>query len=175
MNKNITDISNMFSGCKSLISLKEISYFDCLNKKINGKYSKNKKIDDSEMNKDNSSNFAISYNSNEPLASEISLDNFKFIKEDEQIRNYIVESSRKLINLDSMAGMFYECSSLISLPDISAWDTSKVFNIGGMFFECNISKWKFSYLENMGAIFYGCSSLMSLQIYLNGIFLMLQI
>ena len=44
--------------------------------------------------------------------------------------------------------MFYGCSSLKELPDISKWNTSKVNNITGMFYKCgslkelsDISKW----------------------------------
>ena len=33
--------------------------------------------------------------------------------------------------------MFYFCSSLISLPNISEWNTSQVSNMSGMFSECN--------------------------------------
>ena len=46
--------------------------------------------------------------------------------------------------------MLKECSSLISLHDISKWDTSKVDNMNEMFVGCNslislhdISKWDF--------------------------------
>ena len=44
--------------------------------------------------------------------------------------------------------MFYGCSSLSSLPDISKWNTNNVTNIKGMFYGCSslsslpdISKW----------------------------------
>ena len=44
--------------------------------------------------------------------------------------------------------MFYYCNSLISLPDISKWNTSNVNNMNRMFSFCNslislpdISKW----------------------------------
>ena len=36
-----------------------------------------------------------------------------------------------------MRYMFYFCSSLISLPNISEWNTSKVSNMSSMFSECN--------------------------------------
>ena len=32
--------------------------------------------------------------------------------------------------------MFYECSSLKSLNDISKWNTNKLNNIGGLFYNC---------------------------------------
>ena len=36
-----------------------------------------------------------------------------------------------------MSNMFYYCNSLISLPDISKWNTSNVYNMDRMFSECN--------------------------------------
>ena len=35
-----------------------------------------------------------------------------------------------------MSEMFRECSSLISLPDISKWDISKLNDITKIFYEC---------------------------------------
>ena len=36
-----------------------------------------------------------------------------------------------------MSGMFYNCSSLQSLPDISKWDTKNVTDMTCMFCGCN--------------------------------------
>ena len=48
--------------------------------------------------------------------------------------------------------MFYRFSSLISLPDISKWNTQNINNLNCIFENCslltfipNISKWKFNY------------------------------
>ena len=38
-----------------------------------------------------------------------------------------------------MSEMFYYCSSLSSLPDISKWDTSNVTNMSFMFYGCKSS------------------------------------
>ena len=47
-----------------------------------------------------------------------------------------------------MSYMFYDCSSLQSLPDISKWDTKNVIDMSWMFYYCislqslpDISKW----------------------------------
>ena len=71
-----------------------------------------------------------------------------------------------------MSFMFYGCSSLSLLSDISQWNTSNVKDISIMFYNCsslsslpNISKWKTSNINNMSFMFYNCSSL-SLYIYL---------
>ena len=52
--------------------------------------------------------------------------------------------------------MFYGCSSLISLPDISKWNTKNVTDMGYMFYECSslkslpdISKWKTNNVVNI--------------------------
>ena len=62
------------------------------------------------------------------------------------------ETNIKIYITDSLS-MFYECNSLISFPDISKWNTSNV--------------------EDIGSMFDGCNSLITLQIYRNGILLML--
>ena len=36
-----------------------------------------------------------------------------------------------------MSNMFSQCSSLISLPDISKWDTKNVTKMSDMFSECH--------------------------------------
>ena len=52
--------------------------------------------------------------------------------------------------------MFLECNSLISLPDISKWNTSNVNDMSEIFRECNslislpdISKWNTSNVNDM--------------------------
>ena len=62
-----------------------------------------------------------------------------------------------------MEGMFYDCKSLTSLPDISKWDISKVTSMKAMFYGCvlksfpNISNWNTSNI-NKDYWFYGCKS-----------------
>ena len=41
-------------------------------------------------------------------------------------------------NVNDISGIFYECSSLKSLPDISNWDTSNVIDMEFSFFKCII-------------------------------------
>ena len=36
-----------------------------------------------------------------------------------------------------MIGMFNDCNSLITLPDISKWNTSNVTDMNEMFYNCN--------------------------------------
>ena len=65
-----------------------------------------------------------------------------------------------------MREMFKDCSSLISLPDISKWDTNIVINMKKMFAGCSslislpdISNWNLNYCTNINEIFDDCSKL----------------
>ena len=65
--------------------------------------------------------------------------------------------------------MFHGCSSLIKLPDISKWDTSKIINISCIFYNCNslsdlpdISKWNTTNITDISCLFSDCFSLKSL-------------
>ena len=69
-------------------------------------------------------------------------------------------------NISDMSGIFYNCSSLKDLPDISVWDTYNVTNMSTIFYNCSslislpdISKWNTNKVTNIGGIFSGCSSL----------------
>ena len=62
--------------------------------------------------------------------------------------------------------MFFECNSIISLPDISEWDISKVVDISSFFYGCNslrllpdLSKWKNNKFKFMIYMFYGCGAI----------------
>ena len=59
--------------------------------------------------------------------------------------------------------MFNECSSLISLPDISNWNISEVKNMSFIFNECNslisfpnILKWNVLHIREKRNLFKGC-------------------
>ena len=63
--------------------------------------------------------------------------------------------------------MFYGCSSLISLPDISKWNTQNIINLNSIFENCslltfipNISAWKLNNVIEINNIFKGCNSLL---------------
>ena len=86
------------------------------------------------------------------------------------IQKSILEIKLKGIkNITDMYAMFYGCSSLISLPDISKWDTSNVTNMSCLFGECSsliymddISKWNTKKVTNMHSMFYKCKSLQTI-------------
>ena len=65
--------------------------------------------------------------------------------------------------------MFYDCSSLSYISDISDWSTNKVNDMSYMFYNCpslstlpDIYKWNVKNVINMNYMFYNCSSLLSL-------------
>ena len=78
----------------------------------------------------------------------------------------------KLTNINKVTKMnciFNECKSLISLPDISQWNTSNIKDMKNMFAGCtsltnlsDISKWNISNVTNLKDLFQGCESLVSL-------------
>ena len=77
----------------------------------------------------------------------------------------IVENEDYLIK----CGMFYNCSSLTELPDISNWNTNKLTNFDFLFSKCilieslpDISKWNTNNVIVMNELFSGCHKLKSL-------------
>ena len=59
-----------------------------------------------------------------------------------------------------MSGMFLGCTQLLSLPDISKWNTNNVTNMSGMFLGCtqlsslpDISNWNTNNVTDMSSIF----------------------
>ena len=68
--------------------------------------------------------------------------------------------------------MFFGCSSLTHLGDISKWNKENVTDMSNMFCNCsklkdkfpNISKWNISKVENLGNMFYGCDELEKLDL-----------
>ena len=74
-----------------------------------------------------------------------------------------------IMNITDMSFMFYECESLLSLPDISKWDTININDMSFLFCGCSnlksisdISKWNTKNVTDMNHMFFGCSELKSL-------------
>ena len=71
---------------------------------------------------------------------------------------------------------------MVSLPDISKWNTNNIINMSGIFNECSsllylpdISKWNTNNATDMSYMFNGCSSLSSHLIFQFGILIKLVI
>ena len=136
INNNITDISYMFHQCKKLLSIRDLSdenfNITDINKSFDGNnfYNYSEKSDISnEINK--SETF---YNDNLILPT-IQKNTYSSAYNEINELNYFKENI--FTNVTNMSEMFRECSSLISLPDISKWDTKNVTNMSDMFDKCH--------------------------------------
>ena len=135
---DIIDMSEMFYGCYHLISFSEYleeNYYQQIN------YSKDilseSNYSSSLSEEDKLNTF---YNNNIIQLSFYNytkIDNDNNFEKNSIITIYFPKSSLKKVNTKNMEGMFYGCLSLISLPDISKWNTSKVTDLSHMFFGCN--------------------------------------
>ena len=98
-------------------------------------------------------------------------------KEYEKIEYYINNNKynklkiklKGINNVTNMSKMFYKCSSLSYLPDISRWNTNNITNMSYIFCGClsllslpDISIWNTNNVYNMSYMFFKCSSLSSL-------------
>ena len=158
-NFNFTKLLNVYKQ----IELKHQNYII-----IKYKIEKNKKeikIFGEDFVKNNSNHCKIIYDNNEHELSEyINIENIKDIK-----NNILVIKLTGIDNITNASYMFYKCSSLISLPDISEWNTSNVSEMSCIFCSCSslsslpdISNWNTSNVITMNCMFSGCSSLKSL-------------
>ena len=153
---NLIDVSYMFSGCDSLISLSDLSKWKTSNI-INMKHMFSGCIllkyftDISEWDISKVSNMSYMFYNCESL-------------------KYISNISKwNTSNVKNINSMFYGCKLITSLPDISNWDTSHINNMGSLFYGCkslkylpDLSKWDTSNVIDISYLFYGCSSLFSL-------------
>ena len=78
---------------------------------------------------------------------------------------YYIKLFESQYNYSNLKYLFYKCSSLSSLPDISKWNTNNVNDMSHMFAYSHslislpdISKWNTNNVNNMSSMFYACSS-----------------
>ena len=119
----ITDLSGMFYGCISLISIPDISNFDISNvTNISGMFclcsSLTSLPDISKWNTSNIENMSFMFYDCKSLISLPDISKWDTSK------------------VNNMSYMFSKCNSLISLPDISKWNTYNVTDISRIFSEC---------------------------------------
>ena len=72
-------------------------------------------------------------------------------------------------NTNVLKGMFYNCSSLKYISDLTEWKTDNVFELSDLFYGCSsleslpdISKWNTENMVSMNGLFANCSNLKSL-------------
>ena len=172
INNNFIDMSHMFDGCKTLLSIFEnfeeknqIFNFESINE-INSEYYSLSSSLSEQINNYTTYSHDDFYKENNLFSltiSSIHNDNTK----NEDIFPY--SSLLPSINAINIIHLFNECNSLISLPDISKWNISNVKDMSYMFNGCksleslpDISQWKTSKVKDMSFIFNGCKSLVSL-------------
>ena len=175
----VTDMSQMFSGCSRLTSLNLSNFNTSAVTNMNSMFE-----DCSSLTSLNVSNFNTSKVTNmnrmfwrcSSLTS-LNLSNFNtsaVTDMSEMFSGCSRLTSLNLSNLNTsavkyMGSMFSGCSGLTSL-NLSNFNTSAITNMSAMFSGCsrltslNLSNFNTSAVTNMGFMFYGCSSLKELNI-----------
>ena len=179
LSNNVTDMSYMFNGCTSLISLPDISNWNTKNV-TNMSYmfyhckSLTSLPDISKWNTNNVTNMSClftcclsltslpdisKWNTNNVTNMSVMLSDCKSLTSLPDISKWNTNS------VTNMSYMFYNCKSLQSLPDISKWNTNNVTNMSYMFSDCkslsslpDISKWNTNNVSDMSYIFNGCKA-----------------
>ena len=153
---NITNMSHMFDGCKSLSSIPDIYNWNTINATdMSYLFSECKLLlslpDISKLNTINVTDMSYMFSDCTSLSTLPDISNWN------------------TINVKNMSDMFYKCSSLKALPDISKWNTKNVTKMSFIFNECtsltsipDISKWNTNNVCNMSHMFWGCKSLILL-------------
>ena len=161
LSKDCYNKGYMFKNCSSLLLIK--FYNNIYNNEGN----------DILLNNENNS--FIDYN-NRYIDNNIEIfnekDNFFSISEIEEIdkdKGNLEEDFIWDTKISIMNELFYNCSSLISLPDISRINTKNVIDMSKIFYNCSklsllsdISYWNTYNVIDINKIFYNCSSLSSI-------------
>ena len=143
---NIYDMSYMFNNCKNLFKIfdksKENDLQDSFESKNNSsEYNIEISLLDTTKNNSSDKNDII-YEGCETNLSSMSSITMRNITDYISISNNIYSINSILnpfyiINVMNLKNMFNNCSSLISLPDLSKWKTSNVTDMSNMFRECH--------------------------------------
>ena len=165
-NNNITNLSCMFNKCEELLSVSDV-LFENSNININKSFYENNSNSIEEYNNSDKTDKTKTFYNDNLTQSTIQKNTNSSVYTKINDVNYLKE--KILSNVTDMSQMFYECSSLISLPDLSKWDTKMVTNMNYIFYGCSslmilpdISKWDIKNVSDMRMMFYRCSSLMLL-------------
>ena len=177
--ENVTDMSEMFSGCSSLTSL-NVSNFNTTNvTNMSWMFegcSSLTSLDLSNFNTENVTDMCGMFNACNSLKS---LDLSNFNTENVTNMGYMFMNCNNLIYINisnfntkkvtDMANMFTSCYRLTSL-DVSNYNTENVTNMSWMFLDCfsltslNLSTFNTENVQGMSLMFSGCSSLTSLDV-----------
>ena len=158
-------VENNMDKCKIKINdrlLKLREYYSISIKTTSGNYNNNKNKIENRLEK-------LYLKKNDEYKNYIIL-NKKTNREKDENKEEILEIKLIGINkLTNMSSIFEECKLLLSLPDISSWNTSNITEMSDIFFGCesllflsDISKWNTSKVTHMSHMFSGCKSLLYL-------------
>ena len=151
--KNITNMSSMFSKCKSLTSLPDISNWNTQNvTDMSYMFNNCKSLlflpDISKWDTQNVTNMSCMFENCKSLSSLPDI------------------SKWNTQNVTNMRSMFANCESLSILPDISKWNTQNVENMSSMFCNCksllsfpDISIWNILKANDISVMFDNCNAL----------------
>ena len=134
INNNITDISHMFYECKELLSIRDLSVENFNITDINQSFDDNNFNNYSEKS-NNSNEIDKSETFDNLILSSIQKNTNSSVYNERNELNYFNENI--FANVTKMSDMFEGCSSLISLPDISKWDTKNATDMFSMFEGCD--------------------------------------
>ena len=172
--EDVSDMSKMFSGCFSLISI-DLSNFNT--KKVTDMSEMFyccealTSLDVSSFNTENVTSMYGMFNSCNALKA-LNLSNFNTGKVTNMNAMFYCCYSLKELNLSNfntenvtaMDGMFYRCNTLTTL-NLSNFNTEKVTNTESMFYDCesltslNLSKFNINKARGMGHMFERCKEL----------------
>ena len=177
---NVINMSYMFSCCRLLLSIPDISKWNTNNVTNMSYMFSNCKLlsslpDISKWNTSNVTDMSLMFSFCTSLSSlpDISKWNTSNVKNMSYIFSYCKSLSSlpdiskwTINNVKDMTAMFQYCSSLSSLPDISKWNTNNVTNMSGMFYKCSllsslpdISKWNTDNVTKMDDMFTNCKKI----------------
>jgi len=130
---DIKKINNEYNIKNKIINILDI-YNKMNNNEINIIYKikdndKRLKIFGSEFVKNNKNNCVIIYEDKEYELNE-------YFNISDNIKDELKIKLRGINNIINMSCIFYECSSLLSIPDISKWNTSNIINMSYLFGNC---------------------------------------
>ena len=137
---------------------------------LNLKYKNNNnniRILGDEFVKNNKDNCYLIINNKEMMELQKDI-NIMYINDNSNLYTFDIKLI-KIKKITDMSYMFKDCSSLISVSDLSNWVTPDITNISYMFYNCSylksipyISQWDTSNIKDMSYLFHGCSDLCNL-------------
>ena len=99
----------------------------------------------------------------------INLIEYFYISNNTKLKDKLEIRLNGIKNIINASYMFDNCSSLLSIPNISKWNTNRVTDMSNMFYSCNsissfpdISNWDTSNVISIHSMFAHCSSISSL-------------